>query len=400
MSDKPVTLLCLAGYEKGVDFLREAKRQGARVLLITVEKLKDAAWPRDSIDEIFYMPSLYNRQDVIHGVSYLARGEAIDRIVPLDEFDLEMAAVLREHLRLPGMGESAARNFRDKLAMRMKALEAGILVPDFAPVFNYDRLRDYMARVPPPWVLKPRTEASALGIKKIDDAERLWRTLDELGDKQSFYVLERYIPGDVFHVDALIFDGEPIFAEAHRYVSPPFDVMHKGGVSGSRTLERGGEDAREMKAITGNLVKALGMKRGVVHTEFIKGHEGRFYFLEIAARVGGANIADMIEAATGVNLWREWAKIVIADARGEDYKVPEHRQDYAGVLVCLAKQEWPDLSAYSEPEIVWRMHKRHHAGLIVASPDPERVQELLEIYMMRFYEDFLTSLPAPEKPPL
>jgi hypothetical protein len=108
----------------------------------------------------------------------------------------------------------------------------------------------------------------------------------------------------------------------------------------------------------------------------------------------------MVEAATGVNLWREWAKIEIADARGEGYRVPEHRQDYAGVLVCLAKQEWPDLSAYTEPEIVWRMHKHHHAGLIVASSDPKRVQELLESYMARFYEDFLTSMPAPDKPPL
>jgi carbamoylphosphate synthase large subunit len=400
MSDKPVTILCLAGYEKGGDFLCEAKQQGARVLLITVERLRDAAWPKESIDEVFYMPDLYNRQDVIHGVSYLARGERIDRIVSLDEFDLEMAAILREHLRLPGMGESVARHFRDKLAMRKRAQEAGILVPDFAPVFNYDGLRDYMARVPPPWVLKPRTEASALGIKKIDDGERLWRTLDELGDKQSFYVLERYVSGDVFHLDALIFDDEPVFAEAHRYVSPPFNVMHGGGVSGSRTLKRDGEDVREMRAITGELVRALGMQRGVVHTEFIKGQDGRFYFLEIAARVGGANIADMVEAATGVNLWREWAKIEIADARGEDYRVPEHRQDYAGVLVCLAKQEWPDLSAYTEPEIVWRMKKHHHAGLIVASSKPERVQELQESYMKRFYEDFLTSMPAPDKPPL
>ena len=54
--------------------------------------------------------------------------------------------------RLPGLGETGARYFRDKLAMRTQASAAGIPVPPFTPVFSYDRLRDYMARVPPPWV--------------------------------------------------------------------------------------------------------------------------------------------------------------------------------------------------------------------------------------------------------
>ena len=57
-------------------------------------------------------------------------------------------------------------------------------------------------------------------------------------------------------------------------------------------------------------MSAFGLVRGVAHTEFIKSHnDGQFYFLETAARVGGANIAEMVEAATGINLWSEWAKI-------------------------------------------------------------------------------------------
>src|SRR5438132_12821140 len=102
---RPLTILCLASYEKGEDFIRECKRQGCRVLLLTVEKLGQAAWPRESIDEVFLLPDLTQRLEVIHAVSYLARSQAIDRIVPLDEYDVETAAALREHLRVPGMGE-------------------------------------------------------------------------------------------------------------------------------------------------------------------------------------------------------------------------------------------------------------------------------------------------------
>jgi hypothetical protein len=104
----------------------------------------------------------------------------------------------------------------------------------------------------------------------------------------------------------------------------------------------------------------------------------------------------MVEAATGLNLWREWARVEVADARGEEYRPPEARDDGAGLLISLARQEWPDTSAYADPEIVWRLDKRHHAGLLVVSPSAERVEGLLHDYMRRFREDFYASMPAPK----
>ena len=91
----------------------------------------------------------------------------------LDDFDVETAAALREHLRVPGMGDTTARYFRDKLAMRLKALEAGIPVPDFVPAINHDDLRTFMANVPGPWLLKPRLSASALGITAMPQCRPL-----------------------------------------------------------------------------------------------------------------------------------------------------------------------------------------------------------------------------------
>jgi biotin carboxylase len=398
MSDKPLTMLCLASYEKGQDFLREAKAQGCKVVLITLETLADADWPREAIDEVYYMHDMYDRQSLVHAVSYLARSQRFDRIVPLDDFDVEMAASLREHLRVPGMGDTTARYFRDKLAMRVKAQEEGILVPDFCPVINYDQLRDYMSSVPAPWVLKPRSEASSVGIKKIYEPEQLWRTLDTLGDRQSYYVLERYVPGDVFHVDSIVYNREALFAEVHRYASPPLDVTNEGGIFCTTTLRRGTAEEEELKEQNRNLLQALGLVRGVTHTEFIRSREdGRFYFLETAARVGGANIAEMVEASTGVNLWREWAKIEIAGSKGQ-YQLPEHRQDYAGVVISLARQEWPDTSGFDYPEVVWRLAKKNHVGLIVCSHDADRVAHLLDDAMRRIQHDFHASMPAPDKP--
>jgi biotin carboxylase len=283
--------------------------------------------------------------------------------------------------------------------MRTRAREAGFLVPEFTRVINYDDLRGYVATVPGPWVLKPRANASAIGIRKITDAEQLWRTLDQLGDEQSHFVLERFVPGDIFHVDSIISERQVVFAAVHKYGKPPMQVMHEGGVFTTRTVDRGSSDCQQLTELNARLVPALGLVRGVTHGEYIKAHaDGRFYFLEVAARVGGAFIADLVANATGVNLWREWARIEVDNLRGSLYQPPAHYAEYAGSVLCLAQSAHPDTSAFNAPEIVHRMKKHHHAGLIVRSQEPERVEELVDTYSAEFARLFLASMPAPEKP--
>jgi hypothetical protein len=397
-----MTILCLAGYEKGHEFLRQAKRQGCGVLLVTSLSLQGkAAWPMESIDEIFYMPDEnhgWHRDDVIKAVSYLARTRVIDRIVALDDFDVELAAALREHLRLPGMGETTVRHFRDKLAMRREAREKGIEVPDFAAVLNYDELRRFMENTPAPWVLKPRSMAGAIGIQKISRADELWPALELLGDMQSFYLLEQFVPGDIFHVDSIVSEKQVVFAIASGYGRPPMEVSHSGGIFTTRILERESADALGLVAENARVMTALGMVRGASHTEFIKSSaDGRIYFLETSARVGGAHIAELVEAATGLNLWAEWAKVEVAGPDG-GYRPPVPNQDYAALLISLSRQEHPDTSAYQDPEIVWRLVQDHHAGLILKSPSAARIRELLSDYERRFTEDFYAYEPPRDKP--
>jgi hypothetical protein len=177
-------------------------------------------------------------------------------------------------------------------------------------------------------------------------------------------------------------------------------VSHEGGVFISRTMPRGAGEVERLRSLNQKLLEALGMVRGVTHAEFILAAEdNRFYFLETAARVGGANIAEMIEASTGVNMWSEWASIELANIRNQDYQLPEHRSDYAGIIICLARQESPDLSQYADPEIVWRMVKKNHAGIVVASEDQNRIETLLDSYSQRFADDFLAFAPPLEKAP-
>jgi biotin carboxylase len=395
---RSLTFLCITTYEKGQEFMRECKRQGCRVFLLTAEKLRDADWPRESLEETFYLPAEISIADIVKAVTHLARNQKIDRIVALDEYDMETASTLREHLRVPGMGLTTMRYFRDKLAMRMRALDRGVRVPDFVPVLNHRDIRYYLEHVAGPWVLKPRQEASAIGIKKIHAAEELWPVLEQLGDKQSSFLLEKFVPGDVFHVDSVVSESEVVFANVSKYGKPPMNVAQGGGVFTTFTVPRGGDDDSGLRQINQDLIAALGLVRGVAHAEFIKAHaDGQFYFLECAARVGGAYINEMVEAATGINLWREWARIEVAGGDGT-YHLPPAREEYAGVILSLARQESPDTSGYNDPEVFLRIKKHHHAGLIVRSGDQRRVQASLESYAPRFAEEFLAVAPPREKP--
>ena len=285
----------------------------------------------------------------------------------------------------------------------MRARDAGLTVPDFVPAINNEEIREYLDRVPPPWVMKPRSDVSAIGIKKLEIAEEVWRFVEEMNqrdilrERASYYLLARFIPGEVFHVDSLIDKGRVVFAGVNKYGRPPLQVAHGGGAYISQTIAHDSAEKRKLLEINRRLIKAMGMQTGATHAEFIKSEaDGDFYFLEIAARVGGAYIADVLEAASGINLWHEWAKLEVSDSAGRTRLKP--RKEHAGIILSLARQEFPDTSAYGDPEIVYRVKKKHHAGLIVRSKSHERVTELLDDYGRRFAEDFIAVLPPLERP--
>src|SRR6201998_1602422 len=249
MADGSQRFLCIASYEKGQDFMRQCAEMGVKLTLLTVEKLRDAPWPREILEDVHLMPNEYSLLDLMKTVCWMCRGRQFDRVIALDEFDLDAAAKIREHTRIPGMGVTSTAYYRDKLAMRTGASESGFLVPEFCRVLNYDELPAYLKGVHGPWLLKPRAEASALGIRKIYEPEQLWRTLDELGDLQTNYLLAQISPGDIFHVDSVISEHKVVFSAVTHYGKPTVQGSHEGGVFTTRTVDRKSREWQELTAL-------------------------------------------------------------------------------------------------------------------------------------------------------
>ncbi len=401
---KPVSFLCVASFFKGNDFFRGLKSTGATVYLVTSKKHENQPWAREALDDIFYIQqdkeNNWHMPDVIAGLAWLMRSKKIDRIVSLDDFDVEKGAELREHFRIPGMGQTTCRHFRDKLAMRMEARDAGIPVPGFSDLFHDADIQRFTENFPGPWIVKPRGQASATGMKKVANAAELWAHLETLGGQRHRYLVEQFKPGDVYHVDELTDGGKVIFCSTSKYLATPFDVAHGGGIFRSAICPFGGEEEKALKALSAKVMQAFGMQYSASHTEFIRCHEdGQYYFLETSSRVGGAHLAEMVEASTGVNLWYEWARLEAAVARGEQYVLPKNKPEYAGIIVSLARQQWPDTTQFDDPEIAWRMSgKEYHVGLIVRAKKRERVLELLDNYAARVAADYHASAPIQAKP--
>jgi biotin carboxylase len=399
MGDRVERFLCIASSEMGHEFLRQCAEMGVKPTLLTLDTLCDADWPREAVEEVVTMPSGLTLEQILNTVSWMSRGRRFDRVVALDELNQQTATQIREHMRIPGMGVTTTAYYRDKLAMRMCARESGFLVPEFCRVLNYDELREFMERVPPPWLLKSRTETSSSGMRRIEGSEQLWRALDDLGDLQSHFLLEQIVPGDVFHVDSIVSECNVLFSVVHKHGRPPMQVQHEGGVFTTRTVDRTSRDWMELTALNAGLAPSLGMVRGVTHAEYVRAQAGgRYTFLGIAARVGGAFIADLVEVSTGVNLWREWARLEVCCLRGELYLSPASFELYAGCVLCPAQAAEPETSSFDAPEIVVRMKKQPHAGLIVRSTEPERVRQLLEEYSAEYARLLPATMPAPEGP--
>ena len=390
------TFVCVSNFFKGADFLIELKKLGNKVYLITSEKLRNKPWPTEYIDEIFYMEGQdtdWNLEHLLLGVGNLMKSNTIDGIVALDDFDVEKATYLRENLRIAGMGQTTGRYFRDKLAMRMRAKSCGISNPNFCSLFNDHDINTFADTISPPWVLKPRSEASASGIIKVFDKQSLWIHINEMGNNRFKYLLEQFRPGDVYHCDSLVLNGKILFSITSKYLTTPMEISQGGGIFRSANIPYDSEDDKAIKSVNEQVIKGFGLKHGAAHSEYIKcKDDGKIYFLETSSRVGGAHIAEMVAEASNINLWKEWAAIEDALVKETKYTLPKVKKGYAGIVLTLSKFQHPDLSSFSDSEVCFRVPLDYHAGLIVKSDSSERVLELLDDYTDRLITDFATVI--------
>jgi hypothetical protein len=209
-------------------------------------------------------------------------------IVALKEDDLLVAAALRGEWDCPGPRTAFLEPFRDKFLMATAVAEAGLDVPDFALAPDARTVVDFGRAHGWPLVVKPTRGSCSEGVVRLDGPEDVPR-LDFTGEP---LLVQRFQTGRIYHVDGVFTGSELLHWTASRYVNTCLG-FRTGSFLGS--VEE--DDETVLAAIGTYAVQALRALTGqatVFHLEvFVDTVAGRPHvsFLEVGARVGGAEIA-------------------------------------------------------------------------------------------------------------
>ena len=247
-------------------------------------------------------------------------------VIPVVEYSVPFAARLAERYGTPGATYGAARLLRDKSLLRAVTAAAGIPNPRSVPVDGPDAVRAVLAEAGGAVVLKPANRQASVGIKIVYEPSEVDTAWAECAfqEEGAFFpdrpapvrmLAERLLRGEEFSVEATVHGGRPVFAA----------VTRKFVFDGPRPVERGhlhpadiGEELRErLVADTARVLAAVGMDVGFVHCEWIV-EDGVPHLVECAGRLPGDWIMDIIEAAWGYRLFRQYCGIM----RGERPEAP------------------------------------------------------------------------------
>jgi ATP-grasp domain len=234
----------------------------------------------------------------------------VDRLIVFSESLQDLAAQLRAEFDIPGKKPNENRLGRDKLVMKQRVAAAGLRAPRYTSV-NSTRIEHALAFAADtgyPLILKPIDGQSSHGVRKIADAAQLRTAVADL-PPDGEWDLEEFVTGALMHVDGLIDQtGRVTLAVPSRYINTCLEFT-AGAPLGAIMLEPGTALYAYVSRFATQCIKAIGLKACPFHLELFHTSDDDLVFLEVGARVGGADVPSMIHQATGINLFGEWVNM-------------------------------------------------------------------------------------------
>jgi biotin carboxylase len=239
---------------------------------------------------------------VEHLAHELHRRYRFDGVVALSEYDLMLAARLRADWGLPGQQPGSALAFRDKLEMKRLLVAAGVPVTGFAPVRALTDLLRFRAEHGYPVVVKPRRGAASVGVAVLRDDDELlgWAAGTLVRDDDDATLLaESYVPGEMLHVDGMWQDGH-IVASTTSGITSCLAFNDADSLLVSCMLDDSDPRTAAATRMAEQALHALPTPEATVfHMELFSRPDGELVFNEIASRIGGARVQDVLRIMRG-----------------------------------------------------------------------------------------------------
>ena len=231
--------------------------------------------------------------------------------------DLGMAAIgaACEALSLPGPSAEAARKASNKLEMKKALSAAGVQTARFVCIHNKEELQRAMEQLPFPVILKAVDQMGSRGIFRCNTREEVWENYSKTMEatKKDYCLLEEFIEGEIFGVEAMIQQGEVVYMlpnniEAFQSTTPT-PVGHSVPF---RELDSLGTQIREQ---TEKAIHALGLDNCPVNCDFIK-KDGNVYVIELTGRSGATGLSEMV----GIYYDIDYYEMIVRIALGQPVK--------------------------------------------------------------------------------
>jgi hypothetical protein len=269
------------------------------------------------------------------------KGGAFQHLFAFSENLLDLAARLRASHAIPGPGPVEIERFRDKQTMKTFVQRAGVRVPRWFACRSLQSATESALILGFPLIVKPVRGTASQGVYKIRSFEQLQAVCAALPLDE--YEIEEYIEGEVLHADGVVSrDGKCLFTSISRYVSSCLDF--ESGVPLGSIIQTDATVRERGQRFTEEVVRALDLRSSAFHLEFFD--TGRdFVFLEIAARVPGADVAYVIHDVCGVNLFRLWVDVAL----GKDVDAPRAEfRESGGWLIIPRPKPLPQVVVQAE----------------------------------------------------
>ena len=284
------------------------------------------------LDQYAQAGSLMDAESVLAAVRRVAKGQEVDLLETGDESLIMVAAQARKALGIPGQSVRSAQLCRDKPAMKEALRQAGVPTAASTGVQSLDELREFVEREGFPVILKPRSALGGLGTYRADDVRELEAAARALGVHQGkAAAVEEFVEGHEGFYDTLCRDGQVLHEFISHYFPNVLEALDDRRISPqiAATNRVSLSSYDELKAMGRKAIEVLDIGTGATHMEWFFGPKG-LKFSEIGSRPPGERIWDLYSAGNEMDLWREWAMVVVHRRRGA---VPSRRYATGSVQV-------------------------------------------------------------------
>ncbi|HEY7381897.1 MAG TPA: ATP-grasp domain-containing protein [Gaiella sp.] len=242
-----------------------------------------------------------------HGVDGALTVSA-DRAVPV-------VAAVTERLGLPTIGTDVAHRMTHKVAMRRVLAEEGVPQPPFAAVRDLASGRAALEAVGLPAVLKPADSGGQRGLFQLESADDLESNLHAALAESSTHeaIVEGFVEGTEMNGIVIARDGEPRLVSLSDRLRPPGIGFGVGWIH-VYPASIFGDQLELAQRVAEHAVRALGLRDGIAFPQLIATPDGGIVTVEVAARIPGGQMADLVRHAVGVDL----VDVALRQALGED----------------------------------------------------------------------------------